>query len=211
MNPPLTKIKLYHPIVETLTNKKIHKYLLSIDPSLNILFNTIDPDSFTGLPKPPYVSLIGAVIGQIIRYSHAKSVRSKLYQTCGNNFDIIDINNLSSKQWLDIGLDINKVEIILRINKHIIKNNITLNIDNIEGIKSLKQIKGIGDWTIDTTILTSFLDWDTFPSGDLFIRNKIKKLYGLTKTPTVKEAKQLSEKWKPYRSIVTWYLWRWFE
>jgi 3-methyladenine DNA glycosylase/8-oxoguanine DNA glycosylase len=58
--------------------------------------------------------------------------------------------------------------------------------------KQLRCVKGIGSWTIETTILTSFLDWDIFPSGDLFIRKKIQKLYNLNKTPTIKQTNDIS-------------------
>lgn len=198
-----------NPAIAGLTNPEIHNYLIRIDPPLSRLFNTIGPDVFTGLPKPPYVSLIGAVIGQIVRYTHAKSVRSKLYQVCGNNFNHHTINTLKMEHWKYIGLDMSKVEIVLHINQYIENNNITLN--TLEEIKSLRQIKGVGEWTINTTILTSFMDWDTFPCGDLFIRKRIQKLYKLKKVPTIADVRKISERWKPYRTIVAWYLWRWFE
>ena len=196
-------------VLLALTNKDIQQYLISRDQSLDILFKNIGPELFTGLPKPPYVALIGAVIGQIVRYTKAKSVRSKLYEVCGTDFPPSVITNLTFQHWNYIGLGLDKVEVILRINQYLSTNNITLN--TVENIKSLKQIKGIGEWTINTTILTSFMDWDTFPSGDLFIRKRIKKLYNLTKLPTNREVRNISERWKPYRSIVAWYLWRWFD
>lgn len=200
---------IYHPIVATLTNPDIHKYLVSIDPSLDVLFKTIGPESFTNLPKLPYVALIGAVIGQIVRYTKAKSIRSKLYQVCGSKFGPDAINKLTDNDWLYVGLDPSKVEIILRMNQYILTNDINLN--NIDEVRKLKNIKGIGEWTVNTTILTSFLDWDTFVCGDLFVRKKIKKLYKLYKLPTISETRAISERWSPYRSIVAWYLWRWFD
>ncbi len=202
-------MKVYHPIIFTLTNRDIHNYLISVDPSLQIVFTQVGIDSFDGLPKPPYVALIGAVIGQIIRYTQAKSVRSNLYRLCGSNFDTHTIASLSRDQWREIGLTSDKLNIIYKLNNYIVDNNIELN--TVEDIQKLKRVEGIGDWTIETTILTSFLDWDTFPSGDLFVRKKIKKLYNLPKIPTIKQVKDISERWLPYRSIVTWYLWRWFD
>ena len=119
------------------------------------------------------------------------------------------IAGLKDEHWSYIGLSPDKVDIINRINQYLIDNNNQLTC--VDDIKKLKQLQGIGDWTINTTILTSFLDWDIFPSGDLFIRKRIKKLYNLSKVPTVREVRNISERWSPYRSIVAWYLWRWFE
>ena len=110
---------IYHPIIAELTNKDIQQYLIKKDPLLFILFKTIGPDLFTGLPKPPYVALIGAVIGQIVRYTKAKSIRSKLYEVCGNNFSPDTITNLTVKDWNYIGLNLDKIEIILQINQYL--------------------------------------------------------------------------------------------
>ena len=191
-----------------LTDKNIHTHLINKNPELKILFDNVNSESFDNLPKSPYVSLIGAVIGQIIRYTQAKMVRGNLYKVYGNNFTIDNIINLTEQDWYNMGLDLPKVQIINNINSYILNNNINLNC--IDDIRQLKQIVGVGEWTIDTTILTSFLDWDTFPCGDLFIRKKLQKLYNLSKIPTIKEVRIISEKYKPYRSIVAWYLWRWF-
>jgi DNA-3-methyladenine glycosylase II len=202
-----TQLVISPLVIDILTDPIIHNRLIEMDPSLTVIFSQVNSKSFKGLPKPPYVSLIGAVIGQIIRYSQAKQVRSKLYSLCGTDFDIGIITKLDSNHWDYIGLGPDKVIIINNLNNYIIKNKIIL---NKNGIEKLKAVSGIGDWTIDTTILTSFLDWDIFPVGDLFIRKKIQKLYKLPKVPTISQTRKISDKWKPYRSVVAWYLWRWF-
>ena len=188
--------------------------LTELDPALRQLFGRVNPEAFVGLPKPPYVALIGAVIGQIVRYTHAKKVRGNLYTLCGDTFSPGDIDNLSPEQWRAIGLDLTKVEIISNINRYLSDNGLSLQAGDpniVQQVESLRQIKGVGEWTVATTLLTSFLDWDTFPSGDLFIRKKIQKLYGMSKMPTIAEVKKISHKWSPYRSVVAWYLWRWFD
>ncbi len=195
-------------VLSALTNSDIKNYLIAVDPVLQKVFEQVDIKSFDSLPKTPYVSLIGAIIGQIIRYEQAKSIRSNLYRTCGNSFDISTISQLTLNDWNNIGMDKSKVSVINCVNQYIVDHQ--LNLYNIEHIRSLKNVAGIGEWTIANTILTSFLDWDTFPCGDLFIRKRIKKLYNLNKIPTIREVRELSLKWKPYRTIVAWYFWRWF-
>jgi DNA-3-methyladenine glycosylase II len=48
---------------------------------------------------------------------------------------------------------------------------------------------------------------DVLPVGDLGFRNALKRAYGLRKPPVAKRVHALAEKWRPYRSIATWYLW----
>ncbi len=120
-----------------------------------------------------------------------------------------DIDSITDENWEKIiGIDPSKIGIIKRTNEYLKSTNNKL--ETISEIKDLKNIKGIGDWTVQTVLLTSMMDWDIFPERDVFLRKKIQKLYSLSKRPTEKEVKIMSEKWKPYRSIVTWYMWRWF-
>ena len=48
----------------------------------------------------------------------------------------------------------------------------------------------------------------TGPTGDLGIRNAIRKAYGLKDAPTPAEMEALAGKWRPYCSVASWYLWR---
>lgn len=191
-------------VLVPLYNLEVHKYLSANNPEIAFLFDQIGTDAFKNLPKPPYVSLIGSVIGQIVRYEAAKTIRSNLYRKYGNYFTIDDIVKIKIEEWMEIGLSKDKIDIILRINDYILKHP---NWD----ISDLKSVRGIGEWTITTTILISFKDWDVFPCGDLFIRKRLKRIYNLDKVPTIGETRIISEKYKPYRSVVAWYLWRWFD
>jgi DNA-3-methyladenine glycosylase II len=49
---------------------------------------------------------------------------------------------------------------------------------------------------------------DIFPVGDLGVRKAIQKLYTLPELPTPSTMLAISQPWKPYRSIATWYLWK---
>ena len=145
-----------------------------------------------------------AIIGQKISYNLAKQLRqrSQFYSVYGLNCKPSDIN---TNDLINIGLSNIQILIINRVNNYLISNNIELNAENLE---SLKCIKGIGDWTIKTTMLTAFLSWDVIPNGDYFIKKRLQKLYNLSKLPTNKEVENISIKWSPFRSFVAWYIWR---
>src|SRR5437016_4358076 len=78
-------------------------------------------------------------------------------------------------------------------------------INTEEGIRSLINVTGIGSWTIDTTLLTSLMHWDIFPLNDKFLQARMVRLYGKNC-----DIKAISDKWSPYRSVITWNFWRWF-
>ena len=150
--------------------------------------------------------MIGAIIGQIIRYQDAKRIRGNLYHKLGIDFNVCDVEKLTDNQLCKIGFDDQKIEILRRTNKFILDNHLDLN----QNLSRLLEIKGIGEWTLQTVKLTSMLDCDIFPAKDVFLRRKLQKLYNLKKRPTIKETNEFAEKWSPYRSVVCWYMWRWF-
>ena len=83
-------------------------------------------------------------------------------------------------------------------------------LDNEVIRQQLKTIKGIGDWTVDVYLLFVLHRTDVFPLGDLAMINALKELKGLRKEIKQEEILQLSEVWKPHRSIATMMLWHYY-
>ena len=76
-----------------------------------------------------------------------------------------------------------------------------------EVIEHLTRVKGIGRWTAEMFLMFSLGREDVFSYGDLGLRNAIQKLYKLRSHPTPRQAEKISEKWKPYRTLASRYLW----
>jgi DNA-3-methyladenine glycosylase II len=70
--------------------------------------------------------------------------------------------------------------------------------------KQLTGIKGIGNWTADIYLMFCLQSKDIFPSGDIAVINTVKELTGLK---TQEEIIALAQKWKPYRSLATYFFW----
>ncbi len=72
----------------------------------------------------------------------------------------------------------------------------------------LTRVKGIGRWTVQMLLIFRLKRWDVLPVDDLGVRAGIRKLYGLEALPDRKTTERFGQKWKPYCSIASWYLWR---
>jgi DNA-3-methyladenine glycosylase II len=89
-------------------------------------------------------------------------------------------------------------------------NNGTIDLDKLSSYdekeirRQLTAIKGIGNWTTDIYLMFCLQSKDIFPVGDIAVINTIKKLCGVH---TKEDILRLAEKWKPYRSLSTYYLW----
>jgi len=73
-------------------------------------------------------------------------------------------------------------------------------------VGELTDITGVGEWTARMQLLFTFARPDVFPVGDLGVRKGMRALFGeeLSREAMVERA----ERWKPYRSYATLYLWR---
>ena len=74
----------------------------------------------------------------------------------------------------------------------------------------LKQIKGIGDWTVDVYLLFALQRSDVFPTGDLAMMNALKQVKELPKHTSKEEIIEMAETWRPYRSLATMLLWHYY-
>ena len=75
-------------------------------------------------------------------------------------------------------------------------------------IAHLTQVKGVGVWTVQMLLMFALKRPDVLPVADLGIRKAMQRAYGLETPPKPKEMEAIAEKWRPYRSVACWYLWR---
>lgn len=75
---------------------------------------------------------------------------------------------------------------------------------------TLKQLKGIGDWTVDIYLLHALQRTDIFPLGDLALVNALKAVKGLGPETSKEQMLNIAEPWRPYRSIATMLLWHYY-
>jgi DNA-3-methyladenine glycosylase II len=77
-----------------------------------------------------------------------------------------------------------------------------------EVIERLTTVKGIGEWTAHMFLIFALRRQDILPTGDLGIRAAIRKAYGLAELPKPPEMQKIAERWRPYCTVASWYLWR---
>jgi len=81
-------------------------------------------------------------------------------------------------------------------------------LSDAEVIERLTAVKGIGEWTAHMFLIFALRRTNVLPTGDLGVRAAIRKAYGMADLPKPTEIETLAERWHPYCSVATWYLWR---
>ena len=76
-----------------------------------------------------------------------------------------------------------------------------------EVMATLTAVKGIGRWTAEMILIFQLQRPDVLPVDDVGLLRSIQRVYGLKRRPTEKQVLRMGEKWRPYRSIASWYLW----
>jgi DNA-3-methyladenine glycosylase II len=69
-------------------------------------------------------------------------------------------------------------------------------------------VRGIGRWTVEMMLIFQLGRPDVLPVDDFGVRNGFRLAYRLRGMPTARALAQFGERWKPYRSLAAWYLWR---
>jgi DNA-3-methyladenine glycosylase II len=75
-----------------------------------------------------------------------------------------------------------------------------------ELMAELTAIPGVGPWTVQGVLIIALQREDVVLPGDLALRKAIKAAYQLDHLPTQQEVLAIAEKWRPYRSLATSYL-----
>jgi DNA-3-methyladenine glycosylase II len=75
-----------------------------------------------------------------------------------------------------------------------------------ELMAELTTIPGIGPWTVQGALLIALKREDVVLPGDLALRKAVQAAYGLDHRPSQDEVLAIAEKWRPYRSLATSYL-----
>jgi DNA-3-methyladenine glycosylase II len=75
-------------------------------------------------------------------------------------------------------------------------------------VESLTRIRGVGVWTAHMLLMFSLGRPDVLPVGDYGIRKGAQLLYDLDELPPPATLEELAEPWRPWRSVASWYVWR---
>jgi 3-methyladenine DNA glycosylase/8-oxoguanine DNA glycosylase len=75
-------------------------------------------------------------------------------------------------------------------------------------IERLTEVRGIGRWTVEMLLIFRLGRADVLPVGDYAVRKGFALAYALAESPKARELERYGERWRPYRSVASWYLWR---
>jgi len=157
-----------------------------------------------------FQSLVQSIVGQQLSTKAADSIWKKLKDFCGE-VTPAKILGLEEDELRSVGLSKKKIEYIKDLAGKVesgaldLKKLDTMSDEDI--IRTLLQVKGIGRWTAEMFLIFSLGRLDVFSVQDYGLQLSVKWLYELPDWPDKSCLVELSQRWKPYRTVASLYLW----
>jgi DNA-3-methyladenine glycosylase II len=156
--------------------------------------------------------LVWAIINQQLSVASAGSIENRLLKLLqSERYELASIRALDDQQMACCGLSRQKIRYLRILCESVGSGELDLdrlaNKDNQQVFEALTALTGIGPWTVDMFLMFSLGRLDVLPLGDLALRKSIEHHYELPDKPAIQDYHAIADRWRPYRTVSSWYLW----
>jgi len=194
---------------------KARRHLSRIDPVMKQIIRRVGPctlaprrDYFVKLCQSIYNQQISTVVARVLfkrfrdRFANRRPTPKAVLEFLAEDEEVIR----------SVGLSRQKRSYLHDLATHFVNGHVkTRRFATMEDeaiIEALTPIKGIGRWTVEMFLIFCLNRPDVWPIDDLGVRKGVQVAYGLAEIPGKAEMIEMGERWRPYRTVASWYLWR---
>jgi DNA-3-methyladenine glycosylase II len=197
-------------------NRKAREFLRTADPVLGRLIDAnpgFRPRAWMDeLPAfDAFGSLVFGVAGQQLSVASTRAIISHLEDHFGGHMpSAAELLAADPKVLRESGFSVRKGQTLRALAERFVDGRLSekkfarMTDEEIEG--ALTEVPGIGPWTARGFLLVALDRPDVFLTGDLALRRTIQREYAFGHLPTDEELVELSDRWRPYRSLAVSYL-----
>ncbi|CBI19705.3 unnamed protein product, partial [Vitis vinifera] len=192
------------------------RHLRNADPHLAPLIDLHPPPTFDSF-HTPFLALTKSILYQQLAYKAGTSIYTRFVGLCGGEAGVLPetVLALTPHQLRQIGVSGRKAsylhDLARKYQNGILSDTGIITMDDKSLFTMLTMVNGIGSWSVHMFMIFSLHRPDVLPVNDLGVRKGVQLLYGLEELPRPSQMEQLCEKWRPYRSVASWYIWRFVE
>ena len=191
-------------------------YLHNADPVLARLIDdrpAFDPQAW--MARLPPMDLYGALLFQVTGQQLSVPATRRTLARIEALFDghlpsPTELLGVEPGKLREAGLSWRKIntlrDLAERLSDGRLNQNVLSGLPDDELLAQLTAIPGIGPWTVQGALLIALHREDVVLPGDLALRKAVQAAYQLDHLPTQQEVLAIAEKWRPYRSLATSYL-----
>ena len=196
--------------------RQARAYLREADPVLARLIDErpdFDPQAW--MEQLPAMDLYGALLfqvaGQQLSVAATRTILGRIEALFGGRLPApAELLALDPARIREAGLSWRKIatlrDLAERLSDGRLDADALSRLPDDEILAELTAIPGIGPWTVQGALLVALKREDVVLPGDLALRKAVQTAYGLDHRPSQDEVLAIAEKWRPYRSLATSYL-----
>ena len=196
--------------------QEARNHLRKADPVLaRLIADRPDLDPRQWMTELPPMDLFGALLFQIVGQQLSVAATRRILERIEARFggrlpSAADVLGTDPAQFRDAGLSWRKIsslrDLAERLSDGRLDPDVLAVLADDELISLLTEIPGIGPWTAQGALIIALDREDVVLPGDLALRKAVRATYRLDHLPTEEEVLVIAEKWRPYRSLATAYL-----
>jgi len=165
----------------------------------------------------PFTTLARAIVGQQISVKAAQSIWDRFVAATGGGgvpvaLDAARVGRTRMPTLRRVGLSERKAIYLRDLARHFVSGALDPGewpaLADEPLIERLVDVKGIGRWTAEMFLIFHELRPDIFPVDDIGLQKAVAHHYHSGERMAPAQLRTFGERWAPYRSVATWYLWR---
>jgi len=193
------------------------EHLGAADPSLQRLIDEVGPFHLRRVPAPSvFGALAQAIVYQQLTGKAAATIHARvlaLFPRAHKGLTPQHILGASDAKLRGAGLSQAKLLSLRDLAKRTAAGEIPElaeihRLADEEIVARLTKVRGIGRWTAEMLLMFRLGRPDVLPADDYGIRKGFARAFGKRALPAPKDVLKRGERWRPYRSVASWYLWR---
>ena len=192
------------------------RFLSERDPQLRPLIAELPPFAIASLEeRSPYEALVQSIVFQSISGKAASTIFTRVKSLgAGDRVPTpAEMLRLRPTALRRVGLSAAKVAAVKDLARKAISGVVptleqarSLSDDDL--VERLVSVRGIGAWSVEMFLIFRLGRPDVLPIHDLGVKKGWSVAYGQAHMPTPRELLAFGERWRPYRTVASWYLWR---
>lgn len=174
----------------------------------------------------PFEALVTAITDQQLNTAFATRLKRRLITSYGRRWtagaaDLMEfpepsqLATLRSDALRPLQYSGSKSRCIIGLARDVVSGDYPLQdwsgLDDEGLLEQLMSIHGVGRWTAEYAAMIGYGRVDVVPAADIGLQKAVQRCYRLDHRPTEAEVRDLSQSWRPWRGLATYYLWHGFE
>jgi len=160
----------------------------------------------------PFESLVESILSQQLAGAAASAIIKKVRALFPDGeLEAKRIHRVDAKKLRGAGVSPQKLSYLKDLAARVVEGRLDLealkSMPDQQIIEVLDEVKGIGPWTVHMFLIFTLGRPNVLPVDDYGIRMSVQRIYGLEDIPKKADIEKLAERWHPYSTVASLYLW----